>query len=118
MNLLNKRTKGKIGEDLVIKYLINRNYLLVDRNWQRREGEIDLVVYDKMAYQLVFMEVKSRNSNKFGSIEESIDQNKKDKLKDIINRYIEESNYSGEYRLDFIGLVNSAKIVHYKNVEI
>ncbi|MDP2685316.1 MAG: YraN family protein [bacterium] len=118
MNLLSRKTKGKIAEDLVVKYLINRNYLLVHRNWQRREGEIDLVVFDKITCSLVFVEVKSRNSNKFGSIEESIDNNKKDKLKDIIDRYIEENDYLGEYRLDFIGIVNNIKIIHYKNVEI
>jgi len=118
MILLNKKTIGKMAEDFAIQYLISRDYILVYRNWQRREGEIDLVVYDKVAYQLVFVEVKARNSNKFGSVEESIDQSKKDKLKDIIDRYIEENDYSGEYRLDFIGLINNTKIIHYKNVEI
>lgn len=111
------RSKGKFGEDKALGYLLSQGYSLIARNWQRREGEIDLIVFDNPTGTLVFVEVKVRNSNKFGSIEESINENKKTKLNDIINRYIEEEDYLGDYRFDFIGIVKG-KIIHYKNVEI
>lgn len=111
------KSKGNQGEDKALEYLMSWGYSLLDRNWQKREGEIDLVVFDTQIKELVFVEVKVRNSTKFGSIEESITEKKKIKLNDIINRYISEMGYQGNYRLDFIGIIKG-KIIHYKNVEI
>ncbi len=109
---------GKYGEDKALEYLLNQGYFLIERNWHRREGEIDLIVFDNRLNELVFVEVKVRNSEKFGSIEESITEKKKLKLHDIIDRYVMENNHKDKYRLDFIGLVNGNRIIHYKNVEI
>ena len=117
MTINNNVQRGRQGERKALEYLFNNNYSFIGNNWQRREGEIDLIVWDNWKEILVFVEVKARNSTRFGSIEESITEKKKIKLNDIINRYVSEKNYRREYRFDFIGIVNN-KIIHYKNVEI
>jgi putative endonuclease len=65
-----KRSKGNLGEDLAVKYLQKQGYKILERNFHCRVGEIDIVVQD--ADVLVFVEVKTRWSKKFGEPCEAI----------------------------------------------
>lgn len=49
---------GKYGEDLAEKYLIEKGYEIIERNFRKRYGEIDLVAIEDGF--LVFIEVKTR----------------------------------------------------------
>ncbi|MBP7006021.1 YraN family protein [Patescibacteria group bacterium] len=51
---------GRCGEDLALEFFLGRGFLLVDRNWRCRFGEIDLLV--EQAKTLHFVEVKMRLS--------------------------------------------------------
>ena len=51
---------GKFGEDVTVKYLENRGYEILDRNFHSRWGEIDIIA--KINECLVFCEVKTRKS--------------------------------------------------------
>lgn len=63
---LNRNThqKGVIGEEIALKYLINREFVIIDRNFRKRWGEIDIIAKkDKIIH---FIEVKSiivKNNN-------------------------------------------------------
>lgn len=65
-----KKRKGKIGEEIAISYLKNKGYSIVERNFQKRYGEIDIIAID--GNTLVFVEVKARQSDRFGHPAESI----------------------------------------------
>ena len=56
---------GKTGEDLAVRYLENRGYAIVERNYRQRTGEIDIIARD--GEYLVFVEVKARRGNRYGS---------------------------------------------------
>ena len=56
---------GRTGEDLAVRYLENQGYVIVERNYRKRIGEIDIIARDGEC--LVFVEVKTRRSNRFGS---------------------------------------------------
>jgi len=57
---LHKKRLGKIGETLACEYLLNHHYTIVERNFQKRYGELDIIaVKDKI---LVFVEVKTGTS--------------------------------------------------------
>lgn len=71
---------GNFGEMLVITYLESINYKVLDKNFNTKYGEIDIIAKDKKEY--VFIEVKTRTSNKFGKPAEAVDANKK---KHIVN---------------------------------
>jgi len=58
------------GEDLASDYLAKKGYKILERNFRKRYGEIDIVALDRNT--LVFIEVKTRSSNQFGSPLESI----------------------------------------------
>jgi len=61
---------GKLGENLAVKLLQKNNYKVLERNFHTRFGEIDIIAQE--ADTLVFVEVKTRFSHKFGPPEEAI----------------------------------------------
>lgn len=61
---------GILGEDLAVKFLKKNGYKILQRNFRSKLGEIDIVAQEKDV--LVFVEVKTRWSEKFGLPEEAI----------------------------------------------
>lgn len=74
-----KRTRGDLAEDLALKYFSARGFELVQRNFNCRLGEIDLIMLDQKS--LVFIEVRYRTSSQFGGALESITPAKQAKLR-------------------------------------
>src|SRR6266511_4096162 len=66
---------GKWGEDAVVAYLAERGYAIIARNARTPYGEIDIVT--KQEDITVFVEVKTRTSNKMGLPEESVNLRKR-----------------------------------------
>jgi putative endonuclease len=116
----NNKSLGNWGEDLAVKYLLQKSYIIMYRHWQKREGEIDIVAYDKNDRYLVFVEVKTRISSQFGSPEESLSYKKKQSLGNIIMFYLQEAGYKNRYRFDLITIkkTDHVKITHYKNLSL
>lgn len=75
---MNNKSLGKKGEDIAEKYLVDHGFEILDRNFQNRFGEIDIVATDKDT--LVFVEVKTRLSEKFGTPEEAVTPSKISKI--------------------------------------
>lgn len=63
-------TSGKLGEDYAAELLREKGYKILTRNFRSRFGEIDIVATH--GRELVFVEVKTRWSKKFGNPEESV----------------------------------------------
>lgn len=70
---------GAEGEKLAIDYLLERNYLILERNWRCKHLEIDIIATHQNL--LVFVEVKTRKTLAFGYPEESINKIKMKRLK-------------------------------------
>ncbi len=70
---------GAVGEELAVAYLLERDYLILERNWRCKHLEIDIIA--ALENLLVFIEVKTRNSLVFGFPEESISKIKMKRLK-------------------------------------
>lgn len=67
---LHKHNIGVIGENLAISHLRNKGFTILARNFKARYGEIDVIALDHDT--LVFVEVKTRIGNQFGTPEEAI----------------------------------------------
>ena len=101
---MTKISLGKKGEDIAESYLKERGFEILQRNFHSRFGEIDLVAIDENT--LVFIEVKTRLSDKFGLPEEAVTPAKLktiDKVSDYyrsIHRDLPESS-----RIDVVAVV-------------
>lgn len=70
---------GRRGERIAERALAARGYEILDRNWRCPDGEIDLVALDGEA--LVFIEVKTRSSTRYGHPFEAITPGKLSRLR-------------------------------------
>ena len=71
MNLPTKRQQlGKLGEGLAVTYLRKQGFAIIDRNFKKRYGELDIIALEGSV--LVFIEVKTRIGHAFGSPEEAV----------------------------------------------
>lgn len=106
---------GDRGESAAQEYLKSLGYKILERNWKySRVGEIDIIALDKAT--LVFIEVKYRRSNTFGTPLEAITKSKLEKLQKSIYAYLAQTNVKYKnYRLDAISIENE-KIEHFKNI--
>ena len=83
---MNNIQKGKIGENIALKYLINNKADILETNYRIKTGEIDIIA--KINEDLVFIEVKSRSNIKFGYPSESVDNKKIRKIINTAKYYI------------------------------
>jgi putative endonuclease len=71
---------GKRGEDLAHRYLQENGCVIIGRNYRTRGGtaEVDLIARD--GDTVVFVEVKTRATDRFGAPEEAVDTAKREKI--------------------------------------
>lgn len=83
---LGRQHLGRSGEALAEALLRTRGYRILERNYRTRIGEIDLIAKDGKT--LVFVEVKSRRSMRFGSAKEAVTMAKRRKLTMVALQYL------------------------------
>ena len=79
-NGINSRELGRLGEDYACQWLRQRNWKILARNWRSRFGELDIIALDPEAI-LVFVEVKTRRTGRFGSPEQAVGPRKQTHLR-------------------------------------
>lgn len=112
----NRRRFGQLGEDYAVKLLKRKGYKILERNFRAKFGEIDIVAKD--GDTLVFVEVKTRWSKKFGLPEEAVTPKKLSKIKRTGEYYsLTHPTLPKKLRIDVVALeveggrVTSAKII-------
>ena len=120
MNLKSKREFGNIGEEICSKYLEEIGYKIIERNFNCKQGEIDIIAKDKNEY--VFVEVKTRSSICFGTPREAVNENKQKHIYKSTKYYLHIHGLDNAYvRFDVVEiyfLKNKYKVNHLKNVNI
>jgi putative endonuclease len=77
---------GRYGERLAGRHLLARGLVLLDRNWRCPSGELDIVARDGPV--LVFVEVKTRRSGRFGVPAEAVGADKARRLRRLAARWL------------------------------
>jgi putative endonuclease len=77
-NMTHNQRLGKFGESLAVEYLLDRGYSILKQNWRSPYGELDIVAMKDN--RIIFMEVKTRTSLRFGWPEEAITSQKQEHL--------------------------------------
>ncbi|MGC5584026.1 YraN family protein [Ornithinimicrobium sp. W1665] len=114
------RRVGDDGEELAKDHLEALGWQVVDRNWRCRHGELDLVARDEDG-SLVFCEVKTRRSARFGSPLEAVDDAKARRLRRLAWAWLaEHGERSAAFRIDLIGILvpggGPARLEHLRAV--
>jgi putative endonuclease len=84
-----RRQTGRQGEKIAAAYLVDKGYKIVQRNWSCATGELDLIM--EQDDTLVFVEVRTRRGNRFGTAEESITPAKQARLVELAHSYLQET---------------------------
>src|SRR3989344_2498952 len=99
---MNNRSTGNFGEELACKFLQKQGYKILERNFRIRGGELDIVAKDKNG-DIVFVEVKARNTHEYGDPAESISPWKIRFLIRAVQFYLLKNNLIDKpYRIDAI----------------
>lgn len=115
MSLTSYQT-GRLGEDIAAGYLQERGYEILQRNLQLLRAEVDLVV--KQNDTLIFVEVKTRSNEEFGSGAEYISHRKQSQLMKAAKAYMKKGEW---IRFDVISILMdpqkkaAVKIQHIRN---
>ena len=108
---------GEKGEKLAEVYLKKLGYKIITTNWRERKFEIDIIALEKNEKELVFIEVKTRSTEKFGAPEEAVTLKKQEHLIEGADYYINEKEIDLECRFDVISIIlneNQEEIKHIK----
>jgi len=101
--MIDRGDTGKQGELLACNHLKKKGYRILETNYRTRSGEIDIVARQKDT--LVFVEVRAKKSNSFGTPEESITAKKAQHLRSSAYRYLyAHPKVTGPWRIDFIAV--------------
>ena len=93
-------SKGEQAEKQALDHLITQGLSLVCRNYRCKSGEIDLIM--KHENRLVFIEVRYRKSNKYGSAVESITPIKQSRIIKTAYHYLISNNADCLIRFDVV----------------
>ena len=104
---------GQWGEETAVQYLTNKGCEILGRNIRTPYGEIDIVV--KYKGQTIFVEVKTRTSNKMGLPEESITPRKRQHMLAAAEHYAAEHDLE-RWQIDVIAIEGKPGIEPGKNI--
>ena len=92
--------KGKVGEEIATKYLLDKGYEILERNYRFGKLELDIIaVRDNI---LVFVEVKARKSARYGYPESSVTKAKFQNMVLAAENYRHTVAWRGPFRFDII----------------
>ncbi|MGI9551015.1 MAG: YraN family protein [Aurantibacter sp.] len=95
-----RRNIGSIGEGLAVNYLEQQGYQVLEKNYRRGRGEIDVIVIKEDL--LVFVEVKTKSRSTALRSEQKVRWHQKQKIRTTATRYLSGCNWYGRVRFDVI----------------
>ncbi len=104
---VSRRDTGSRGEEVAARWYLDHGYRVLDRNWRCRDGEIDLVLCRNRT--VVFCEVKTRTTDRFGTGAESVSVAKQRRIRRLAGRWLAQEGPSRvgravEVRFDVVSI--------------
>jgi putative endonuclease len=97
---------GKTGEVIACQHLEEQGYEIVEKNYRAGKGEIDLIAWSPGKPRvLVFVEVKTRSSDFFGSPEAYVGKDKQRIVAATAGAYMQKINYDWAIRFDIVAIL-------------
>lgn len=104
---------GKDGEAIARKYLDDEGYIILETNWRIGHLEADIIAAKDDL--IVFVEVKTRTNDAYGSPESFVDKKKRQAYIRLANAYMLQKKRNEEVRFDIISIIqndNETKVEH------
>jgi putative endonuclease len=106
---------GRKGEDLAHRYLQSAGFKILARNYRPAGGEAEVDIIARHGGITVFVEVKSRRSDQFGSPDRAIGSEKQKRIVRAARKYASRARIDwSQVRFDTVSIVfgNPPSIVH------
>ncbi len=107
---------GRAGEEAAAAYLRDKAYRILERNYRWARGEIDIVAED--GDTLVFVEVKTARSDRFGPPEGWVDRRKQAQLGQVALHYLQEREITDrDCRFDVVAVRTDGRRWRFHHIE-
>ncbi len=106
---------GKQGETEAARYLLEKGYEIMTRNYRHQHAEIDLIA--KKGKLLVFAEVKTRTNLSYGNPEEFVSYTKAKLVMKAAEHYIFANGWLHDIRFDIIAVTLAGSELRIKHIE-
>lgn len=113
--MTDKIETGSLGENLAAEYLVKKGFKVVARNYRWKHAEIDLIV--ERENWLIFVEVKTRQSNAYGEPESFVTDDQRRLIYNAAEEYIFAVDWNGNIRFDIVSVKPGPvpEIVHFED---
>ncbi len=98
-----QQTTGNTGEEIAIKHLQEKGMQVLATNWRWSRAEVDIIARD--GEQVVFVEVKTRNTHYFGHPEEFVSVRQQEWLSKAAGAWLETQPDNPEIRFDVVSII-------------
>ncbi len=117
MTSADRHEQGRTGEDLAARFLQEKGLKIIGRNYRFERGEIDIIAEE--GDELVFVEVKARRTDTYGTPEEAVTEKKQKQIYDVADGYLYEHDiHDRPCRFDVVAIEfrnGRAEIRHLRN---
>jgi len=93
---------GKYGESLAVRYLILKDFNIIECNWRHRRLEVDIIAAKNDIIH--FIEIKTRHSASFGFPEESVTRKKFKNLQHAAAVFLQRFNDVMKIQFDILSI--------------
>lgn len=108
---------GKLGEDMARELLENKGYEVLEQNWRFEKFEVDLIALTEQ--YLVFVEVKTRETDVFGNPETFVNRAKQLHLAEAVEAYLYlNPERATDVRYDVVSVIisrNKREALHFED---
>lgn len=107
---------GKYGEDVAVRFLEQKGYKIIERNFSCRQGELDIIARNNE--YIVFVEVKTRSNFLYGTPIDAVGKNKQKHIYKVAKYYLHIHRLENHFvRFDVIEVFVDRGIAKVNHIE-
>ena len=106
---------GNWGEDIAVDFLVEKGYVIKERNWRFKKAEVDIIA--EIENTLVAVEVKTRSTDYFGNPQDFIKPKKIKLLVKAVDEYVNRNDLDIEVRFDVIAIIKNESEIKIEHLE-
>lgn len=106
---------GQFGEALAERLLLEKGYLLLNRNYRFKKYELDLIM--EYLDQIIVVEVKTRNTAAIGEPYKAVTRTKQGQIIKATNHFLQANEIDKDVRFDIVSIVHNTYRTSVEHIE-